>query len=87
MTPATWDQMFMLVCKMRRATLSFALSVHPSACMKLLISHRTDFREILYLGPLKNLSRKSKFGSIRAKISGTLHKYLSMFYIVDNDIM
>jgi hypothetical protein len=56
--------------KLRRATISFVmsvcmpacLSVRPSVCMEHLGFHYTDFHEILYLSIFfENLSRKLKF--------------------------
>jgi len=51
--------------KLRRATMSFVMSVRPSARlsvhMEKLCSHWTDFHEIWYLKFLKNMHRKFKF--------------------------
>jgi hypothetical protein len=41
--------------KLRKASISFVMSVHPSVRMKQLGSHWTDFHEILYL----SISRSS----------------------------
>jgi hypothetical protein len=47
--------------KLRKATVSFVMSVCPSVRMEQLASFRTDFQEIWYLSFSKKLSRKFKF--------------------------
>jgi hypothetical protein len=62
------------------------MSVRPSVPIYRLGSHWTYFREILYLDVCEGLSRNTKFGRNRIKISRTLHEGLSSFFIVAGDI-
>jgi len=47
--------------KLRKATISFVVSVCPSVRMEQLVSHWKDIREIWYLSIFRKLSRKLKF--------------------------
>ena len=44
-----FEQVLGAFAKLRKATISFVMSVRPSARIEQLGSHWTDFREILYL--------------------------------------
>ena len=59
--------------KLRKATISFVISVPPSVRMEQLGSHWTDFREILYL----NIFRKSV---AKIQVSLTLRRLMSYIY-------
>ena len=61
--------------KLRKATISFVLSVCPSVRMEQLGSNWTDFRGILMFVYFffENLSRKFKFSQNLTRITSTLH--------------
>jgi len=71
--------LYALVLLLNNANL---LLVRPYVRMHQFFSYCRGTREILYCRH-ENISRKSKFVYSRAKISGTLHKDLSDFIIID----
>jgi len=69
--------------KLRKATISFFMSVHPSVRMEHLGFHWTDFHEFFLFGYFfENLSRKFKFHYNLTKITGTLHEDQYTFLII-----
>ena len=59
--------------KLRKATVSFVMSVCPSVRMEQLVFHWTDFYEILYLNISRHLSKNCKLYWNLTRITGTLH--------------
>ena len=68
--------------KLRKAIISFVMSVRSSVRMEKLGSRWTDFREILYLNTVENLLRKFKFQWNLIRITGTLDGDLCTFMIL-----
>jgi hypothetical protein len=68
--------------KLRKAIISFVMSVCLSVRMEQFGSHWTDFHEMLYLGIFENLARKFKFHENLTRMTGILHEdkntYLSI---------
>jgi hypothetical protein len=64
---------------LRKATISFVMSVSPSVGMEQLGSNSTDFHEIWYLSIFENISGKFNFHYHLTSITSTLHEDLSIF--------
>ena len=71
------------LAKLRKATVSFVMSVCLSVRMEQLGSYWTDFHEILYLIIFrKSFEKIQSFIRILTRITGTLHEHLSAFIIL-----
>jgi hypothetical protein len=68
--------------KLRKVTISFNMSVSPSAHMEQLGSHRKDFNEIWYLSIIRGSVEKIQVSLKMTRITGTLHEDLCTFMII-----
>ena len=67
--------------KLRKATISFVMSVCPSVCMEL-GSHSTDFHKILYFRIFRKYFEKLRVSLKSDKNNGTLHDDLCTFMTI-----
>jgi hypothetical protein len=81
----SWSWVLCMFAKLQRATISFAVSVHLSICMKQLSTNRTDFHRIWYLSIFRKSAEKIQV-SLKSK-KNNRYFTISPVYVYDSILL
>jgi len=73
--------------KLRKATISFVMSIRPAVHVGQLGSHWTDFHEKWCLSIFRKSVEKTKFSLKSDKHNGTLHEDQYIFFIISRSVL